>query len=114
MDACEAKEMYQASLRHPDLVTQVVPSPLTFEFDATIQDIVKKGSLGDLIYIEASLALPEHYEQRRNRSIWAVGLLYNCAFRIFQGKTGRPCCQGYHALISGSVRYHSGVRMLPV
>ncbi len=55
MDACEANEIYQASLRHPDLVTQVVPSPLTFEFDATIQDIVKKGTLGDLIYIEASL-----------------------------------------------------------
>lgn len=64
MDACEAKEMYQASLRHPNLVTQVVPSPLTFEFDATIQDFVKKGTLGELLYIEVSLALAERYEQR--------------------------------------------------
>lgn len=56
MDASEAKEMYRASLRHPTLVTQVVPSPLTFEYDATIQDIVKKGVLGELLYIEVSHA----------------------------------------------------------
>ena len=54
MNASEAREMYQASLRHPGLVTQVVPSPLTFQYDATIQDIVKKGTLGDLLYIEVT------------------------------------------------------------
>ncbi len=59
MNASEAKEMYSASLRHPNLVTQVVPSPLTFEFDATIQDIVKQGVLGELLYIEVSQALAE-------------------------------------------------------
>lgn len=52
MNASEAREMYQASLRHPSLVTQVVPSPVTFQYDATIQDIIKKGTLGDLLYIE--------------------------------------------------------------
>ena len=54
MNASEAREMHQASLRHPGLVTQVVPSPLTFQYDATIQDIVKKGTLGDLLYIEVT------------------------------------------------------------
>ena len=59
MNASEAKEMYNATLRHPNLVTQVVPSPLTFEFDATIQDIVKQGTLGELLYIEVSQAIAE-------------------------------------------------------
>ena len=54
MNASEAKEMYNASLRHPGLVTQVVPSPITFEYDATIQDIVKEGILGEILYIEVS------------------------------------------------------------
>ena len=44
--------MYQASLRHAHLVTQVVPSPLTYDYDATIQDIIKQGTLGELLYIE--------------------------------------------------------------
>ena len=61
LNASEAKEMYNASLRHPHLVTQVVPSPLTFEFDATIQDIVKQGILGELLYIEVSTAAAAHY-----------------------------------------------------
>lgn len=56
MNASEAQEMYQASLRHPSLVAQVVPSPLTFDFDATIQDIIKQGILGELLYIEVSSA----------------------------------------------------------
>jgi predicted dehydrogenase len=51
-NAAEAKEMYQASLRRPQLVTQVVPSPITFKYDATIQDIIKRGVLGELIYVE--------------------------------------------------------------
>ena len=54
MNASEAKEMYNASLRHPGLVTQVVPSPITFEYDASIQDIVKEGILGEILYIEVS------------------------------------------------------------
>jgi hypothetical protein len=58
MNAAEAREMYQESLRHPHLVTQVVPSPLTFKWDATIQDIIKRRVLGDLIYVEVGPELP--------------------------------------------------------
>jgi hypothetical protein len=54
MNASEAREMYQASLRHAHLVTQVVPSPLTYDYDATIQDIIKQGTLGELLYIEVN------------------------------------------------------------
>ena len=45
--------MYSASLRRPDLVTQVVPSPFTFKWDATIASIIKRGLLGALLYVEA-------------------------------------------------------------
>ena len=52
MNAQEAKEMLKASQQKPNLVTQVVPSPITFTWDATIQGIIQEGKLGDLIYME--------------------------------------------------------------
>ena len=52
MNASEAREMLRMSQKHPELVTQIVPSPITFEWDETIADIIKAGTLGDLIYIE--------------------------------------------------------------
>ncbi len=52
MNAQEAKEMLKASQQKPNLVTQVVPSPITFTWDATIQGIIQEGKLGDLIYVE--------------------------------------------------------------
>ena len=52
MNAQEAREMLKASQQKPNLVTQVVPSPITFTWDATIQGIIKEGKLGELIYAE--------------------------------------------------------------
>ncbi|KAL0050422.1 hypothetical protein WJX82_010955 [Trebouxia sp. C0006] len=52
MNAQEAREMLKASQQKPNLVTQVVPSPITFTWDATIQGIIQEGKLGDLIYVE--------------------------------------------------------------
>ncbi len=52
MNAQEAREMLKASQQKPNLVTQVVPSPITFTWDATIQGIIQEGKLGDLIYME--------------------------------------------------------------
>ncbi|KAL3143393.1 hypothetical protein ABBQ38_002217 [Trebouxia sp. C0009 RCD-2024] len=62
MNAIEAREMLQASENRPHLVTQVVPSPITLTWDATIQQIIKEQKLGDLIYAEVrgqSGAVPE-------------------------------------------------------
>ena len=53
--------MHQASLAHPGLVTQVVPSPLTLKFDATIQDVVSSGALGELLYVEVPPAPSLHH-----------------------------------------------------
>lgn len=44
--------MLDLSRQHPKLVTMVVPSPITFEYDATIINILKAGTLGNLLYIE--------------------------------------------------------------
>ena len=52
MDAQQAREMLHASQAKPKLVTQVVPSPLTFKWDATIQQIIQDQKLGELIYVE--------------------------------------------------------------
>ena len=52
MNAQEAREMLQASLQKPNLVAQVVPSPITFTWDATIQEIIQDQTLGELIYVE--------------------------------------------------------------
>ncbi|PRW20167.1 Oxidoreductase NAD-binding Rossmann fold [Chlorella sorokiniana] len=51
MDAKEAHQMLAASRRQPRLVAQIVPSPFTLPFDATIQDILRSGKLGQLVYI---------------------------------------------------------------
>ena len=85
MNASEAREMYRASLRHPNLVTQVVPSPITFEFDSTIQDIVKEGILGEILYIEVSHAAAEHSMQAGRACIQEphhVRTMIRCPLRL--------------------------------
>jgi len=52
MDAMEARRMLDASRGHPNLICQVVPSPLTFRLDDTINDIIASGYLGSIISIE--------------------------------------------------------------
>ena len=52
MDAEEARNMLDASRRHPKLICQVVPSPLTFKIDDTINDVLASGYLGSIISIE--------------------------------------------------------------
>lgn len=58
MDAGEAREMLQALRARPDLVVQVVPNPFKLAWDATIQDIIKQGTLGSLDYINVRQNLP--------------------------------------------------------
>ncbi|MAE65795.1 MAG: oxidoreductase [Phycisphaeraceae bacterium] len=48
MNADEAYRMLAASRRHPDLVAQIVPSPIAFLVDPTVKRMVAEGYLGDL------------------------------------------------------------------
>ncbi len=47
-DLAEAESMLAASQAKPDLVAQIVPGPMTFEFDATITELIANGDIGEL------------------------------------------------------------------
>lgn len=57
MNAAEAQSMCDEANRHPELVTQIVPSPFTLKWDATIQQILASGVLGTLREIEFEKSL---------------------------------------------------------
>lgn len=44
----EAESMLAASQAKPNLVAQIVPGPMTFEFDATITEFISNGDIGEL------------------------------------------------------------------
>ena len=52
MDAEEARTMLAASREHPELVTQIVPSPTTFAVDRTIARLISEGYVGDLLVVD--------------------------------------------------------------
>ena len=92
MNAKEAHGMLAASRRKPHLVAQVVPSPLTFKVDSTIQEYVANGYLGDVLAIEARVTQenfvdaesPLHWRQNRDLSgynILAMGIWYEAMMR---------------------------------
>lgn len=44
----EGEQMLAASLAHPELVAQIVPSPMTLVMDSTIREMITKGDIGDV------------------------------------------------------------------
>ncbi len=52
MNADEAQMMRDAAYENPDLVAQVVPSPMTLWVDKTIRQRIADGYLGDLLTVE--------------------------------------------------------------
>jgi predicted dehydrogenase len=44
----EAVRMLEASKARPDLVTQIVPAPMSLDFDAVVMDLLASGRLGKL------------------------------------------------------------------
>lgn len=52
MDSCEAHRMLDASRSRPDLVAQLVPSPMTLGVDAYIRRLIADGFLGDVLSVE--------------------------------------------------------------
>lgn len=47
-DTEEAGRMLDASRARPDLVTQIVPAPMSLDFDAVVMDLLASGRLGQL------------------------------------------------------------------
>ena len=63
MNAEEAHTMLEASRLRPNLVTQIVPSPMTFKVEPTIQEHVAQGYLGDVLAIEIQVTQPNFVER---------------------------------------------------
>ncbi|MFQ5451144.1 MAG: Gfo/Idh/MocA family protein [Nitrospinaceae bacterium] len=87
MNAHEAQKMLRVSLKHPHLVSQLVPAPFTFRVDSTLDGLIGNGDLGRLLYFHidyqsAALAPSgEALHWRRNKKYSGVntmvlGILY--------------------------------------
>ncbi|MBD5778155.1 Gfo/Idh/MocA family oxidoreductase [Pelagicoccus sp. NFK12] len=57
MNTEEGEAMVEASLNRPELVAQIVPSPFTLKWDATIKKILASGELGELREVSFTKAL---------------------------------------------------------
>lgn len=88
----EAHEMLAASRKHPQLVTQIVPSPLGLRADTMIKDLLSDNYLGELrevILIGTSDALvdpqtPLHWRQQAHLSginMLTLGILHESLTR---------------------------------
>ena len=93
MNSAEARAMLDVSRSNPTLVAQIVPAPLTFKFDRAIAEMIGAGYIGDLISVDARVALgsqfpqtntPVHWRQQRELSgnnIMAMGIIYEGMMR---------------------------------
>jgi len=93
LNAEEAHEMLAASRRHPRQVAQIVPAPHTLAFDATIAGMIGPGYIGDLIALDARIAVgsgfpnaetPLHWRHDRNLSgnnVMSMGIWYEAMMR---------------------------------
>lgn len=64
MDRKEAKRMLAASNSHKNLVSQLVPSPLTLKVDRTVSDLMRKGFLGKPYALHVLCHQPPSLETR--------------------------------------------------
>jgi predicted dehydrogenase len=103
LDAAEAHAMSMVASLHPQLVTQVVPSPVTLRVDRTVQRLIAEGYLGDLLAIEVrdgnaflDREAPLHWRQNRDLSgvnILTLGIWYEALMR-WVGEAHRVMAMG--------------------
>ena len=90
--AADARAMLDASLAHPGLVAQIVPSPTTFKVDGLLMKLIADGYLGDLKAVELQALgtgfvdtdSPLHWRQDRSLSgynILNMGIWYEAMIR---------------------------------
>ena len=90
-DAQEAHAMWAAAQQRPDLVTQVVPAPMSLEVDRTMQRLWAEGWLGELRFIESMRTVdfpaatpPLHWRRDYDLSglnVGAMGIVYEMIMR---------------------------------
>ncbi|PKB66071.1 MAG: hypothetical protein BZY81_08340 [SAR202 cluster bacterium Io17-Chloro-G4] len=91
-NSSEAQEMLDASRERPELVAQIVPSPMTFKVDDLINKQINDGLLGDLLAVEiqvlgrdfVDVGGPLHWRHNRDLSgynILSMGIWYEAMIR---------------------------------
>jgi len=91
-NAQEAHDMLNASRAKPNLVAQIVPSPMSFRVDNLIQKLVGDGYLGDLLAVDMQIlgpdfidtTSPHHWRHDRDVSgynILTMGIWYEGMIR---------------------------------
>ncbi len=100
----EAQLMHDAAQSNPDLVAQIVPSPMTLWADKTIQRLISEGYAGDILSVELRSSgnafidreSPIHWRQDYDLSgmnIMSMGIWYE-AMRRWVGDPLRVFAQG--------------------
>ena len=84
--------MWAAAQRHPEVVTQVVPSPITLPVDNTVRRLIGEGYLGRILTVEVRAAngafldaeAPLHWRQDIELSglnVMSLGIWYEALMR---------------------------------
>lgn len=92
MNAREAHDMLAASRARPDLITQLVPSPLSFGVDKTIARLIASGYIGVPLALDVTVrpgtfpepATPLHWREDADlsgRNIMSLGIWYESVMR---------------------------------
>lgn len=92
MNAAEAHAMLKKSQEHPNLVAQIVPSPLTFRVDRTLKELIDNGYVGDLYAAKISGTTPgfadiggalhwRHQKELSGLNILTMGIWYEGSVR---------------------------------
>ena len=109
MNATEAHAMRAAAHRHPELVAQIVPAPHTFPVDRTVIGMIGSGQLGEIVAVDARVALssgypdpdsPLHWRHDRDLSgnnIMGLGIWYEALMR-WVGPMSAVCAVGQTAV----------------
>ena len=94
MNSADAREMLEASLAYPDLVTQIVPAPHTLKVDSTIKDMISDGFFGEVLSADITVHQGDfvdydselHWRHNRDLSgnnIMQMGIWYEAIMRWF-------------------------------
>lgn len=92
MNAQEAHTMMNAARSKPNLITQIVPAPITFKVDNMIKELIANGYLGDILSIDINAnegsfidyEAPLHWRHNRDLSgynIMQMGIWYETLLR---------------------------------
>ena len=103
MNANEAYEMLSAAQEQPELVAQIVPSPMTLGVDRTIQRLLAEGYVGEVLAVEVQVSgdfidreSPLHWRQNFDLSglnIMGMGIYYE-AIQRWLGSASRVMALG--------------------